>query len=175
MLFRSNTGASLSTSTSAVVLWEFWNAVASRPSNTRYALAINNFSSSATIYDELHVVVVDENGGFTGTPNTILEKFEGLSKATDALTTQGLSAYYANYVNTNSNYLWWATHTQLVSSSAGNTLAWGSTVSSATTGFQLLSQVQSRSLINGIDVTPTDALLQTEYADRKSTRLNSSH
>ena len=164
LVFTNNTGATLATSTSATMLWEFWAAVSSRPSNTRYALAINNFSSSATIYDELHVVIVDENGLFTGTPNTVLEKFEGLSKATDALTTQGLSAYYANYINTNSNYIWWATHTQLVSSSAGNTLTWGSTVSSATTGFQLLSQVQSRSLVNGVDVTPTDALLQTEYA-----------
>jgi len=164
LVFNNTTGASAATSTSANVLWEFWNLVASRPGNTRFALSVNNLSSTATIYDEVHVVVVDYLGKFTGTAGTVLEKWEGLSKATDGLTTDGLTGYYKNYLNTNSQYIWWGSHTALTTSPAGNTISWGNTVTGATTGFTLLSQVDTRIFTQGVDVTPTDGLLQTEYA-----------
>lgn len=162
--FTNATGLTTSATNTASALWEYWNQVESRPSNSRYALSKANASSSATIYDEVHIIVADEDGGITGVAGTILEKFQGLSKASDAVSVDGLSNYYKTYINQNSQYIWWGSHTANTTSSAGNTLAWG-TVSPGTgaTGFNLMNQVQAKSFTGGVDVTPTDALLQVEY------------
>jgi phage tail sheath protein FI len=162
LVFTNNTGAlTESANSSATVLWEYWDAVDSRPSSTRFALSKASATSSAVIYDELHVVVVDEDGGISGVAGTVVEKFTGLSKASDAVSQSGVSNYYKNYINTNSAYLWWGTHTTALSTAQ---IAWGSASPAASTGFTLLSGAITRSFSGGVDVTPTDGLLQTEYA-----------
>lgn len=163
LTFTNNTGASTSAANTANVLWEYWDQVESRPTNSRYVLNKLGVSSSATVYDEVHVIVADEDGGITGTVGTILEKFQGLSKAADAISSDGLSAYYKNYINTYSQWLWWGSHTTNVTSSAGQSIALGSTTYTASTGFNVFNQIVTRSFSGGIDVTPTDGLLQTEY------------
>jgi hypothetical protein len=168
LVFSNLTGASTSAANSATVLWEFWDQVDSRPSNTRFALAKNNSSSSAVTYDELHVVVVDEDGAFTGTAGTVVEKFLGLSKASDAFAQSGESIYYKNYINTNSRYIWWGSHTALTGAAQ---VSWGSVVPAASTGFTVLSQVQTRSFTGAVDVTPTDGIMQTEYAKLSNAEL----
>lgn len=60
--------------------------------------------------DELHVIVIDTLGKFTGTPNTVLEKYEYVSKASDAKSFQGLTNYYANVLLQNSQYVYWMDH-----------------------------------------------------------------
>lgn len=158
----NNTGVT-SFSTSASVLWEFWDQVESRPSNSRYVLDKLATTSGAVIYDELHVVVVDEDGAITGVANTILEKWQGLSKAGDAVSTDGQSAYYATYLNNNSKWIWFGSHTTL--NTGGGTLDWSTSSGyTATTGFKLMNQVASRSFSGGVDVTPTDGLMQSQYA-----------
>lgn len=59
-----------------------------------------------TANDEIHLVVVDENGEFTGTPGTVLERFEALSVASNAkdLST-GESLYYKDVINQKSKYI----------------------------------------------------------------------
>ena len=170
--FSNLTAASTSAASTGQALWEFWDQVESRPSTSRYALNKAGATSTTTIYDELHVFVVDEDGGITGTAGTVLEKFQGLSKASDAISADGLSNYYRNYVNQNSQWVWFGSHTANTTSSAGNNLAWG-TVSPATgaTGFNVMNQVQSRSLTGGVDVTPTDGLFQTEYVKLANAEL----
>jgi hypothetical protein len=160
LVFSNVTGASTSAANSATVLWEYWDQVESRPSNTRYALNKNTASSSATIYDELHVIVADEDGGITGVAGTVLEKFTGLSKASDALSSDGLTNYYKNYINDYSRYIWWGSHTTALNTAQ---ISWGSAVPAASTGFTVLSGAITRSFSGGVDVTPTDGLLQTEY------------
>ena len=83
--------------------WEFFNLVDSAPGQSAYVSDNGNPSAN----DELHVVVVDEDGGFTGTPGTILEVFQSLSRATDAKNLDGSDNYYKNVINQNSAYLWW--------------------------------------------------------------------
>jgi hypothetical protein len=61
--------------------------------------------------DELHVIVIDEDGAWTGTPGTILEKHAFLSKASDAKTEQGASNYYKDVLR-GSRYVWWMAHPQ---------------------------------------------------------------
>jgi hypothetical protein len=68
--------------------------------------------------DEIHVVVVDEDGKFSGVPGTVLEAYKSLSRATDAKTTDGSTNYYKTVINDTSKYVWWANHR---STAPGNT------------------------------------------------------
>lgn len=56
--------------------------------------------------DEMHVVVIDEDGMFTGTPGTVLEKFAYVSQASDAKTTDGSTNYVKNVINNGSRFIW---------------------------------------------------------------------
>ena len=56
--------------------------------------------------DLVNVLVLDKDGTWTGTANSLLEKFEGLSRATDARKFDGSSNYYRTVVNEQSQYIW---------------------------------------------------------------------
>jgi hypothetical protein len=56
--------------------------------------------------DELHIAVIDEDGGISGTAGTILEKFEGVSQASDAKTSSGASNYYRDVIYNQSAYIY---------------------------------------------------------------------
>jgi len=60
--------------------------------------------------DETHIIVVDEDGKFSGTANTILEKYGFVSKASDAVNNDGSSNYYKTVINSKSKYVRWMTH-----------------------------------------------------------------
>jgi phage tail sheath protein FI len=112
--------------------WEFFNLVDSAPGQSAYVSDNGNPSAN----DELHVVVVDEDGGFTGTPGTILEVFQSLSRATDAKNLDGSDNYYKNIINQNSAYLWWGNDR---STAVSNTAAYvGSSTSSAPANINLI-------------------------------------
>jgi hypothetical protein len=84
--------------------WEFHNLVEAAPGVSEYS---ENFGNDAV--DEVHVVVVDDGGAFTGSPGAVLEVFRGLSRATDSKTVLGETNYYKDVLNKTSKYLWWAT------------------------------------------------------------------
>lgn len=84
--------------------WEFFNVVDIAPGQSDYQLYNGNTSAQ----DELHVVVVDNDGGFTGTPGTVLEVYRGFSRGSDAKNNDGTGNYYKDVINQNSNYIWWA-------------------------------------------------------------------
>jgi hypothetical protein len=77
-----------------------WANIAQRPGTSPFVANKNGFR------DEIHVIIVDTEGKVTGTPNTILEKFAGLSKASDARTTNGENNYYATALKNRSNYVY---------------------------------------------------------------------
>lgn len=60
--------------------------------------------------DELHLIIIDATGVWTGTPNTVLEKHSYLSKASDAKNADGSSSYYKDVINNRSKYIWWMDH-----------------------------------------------------------------
>jgi hypothetical protein len=84
--------------------WEFYNKVDVAPGQSDYVAAFGNTSAN----DELHVVIVDEGGKFSGTPGTILEVYKNLSRATDAKNSDNQSNYYKTVLNEQSNYVWYA-------------------------------------------------------------------
>ena len=104
----------------------YWKNVAPKPGTSQYA------STRNSRFDEIHVVVVDDDGKQSGTSGQILEKFIGLSKAKDAVQFNS-PAYYKNYVADNSEYLFagYAPLGRATAFSSGNTAftasasAWG--------------------------------------------------
>lgn len=84
--------------------WEFFNVVDTAPGQSDYVL----YNGNTSAMDEVHVVVVDNDGGFSGTPGTILEVYKGLSRATDAKNNDGTGNYYKDVINQASRYVWWA-------------------------------------------------------------------
>jgi len=59
--------------------------------------------------DEIHVVIRDANGKFSGSTGSVLELHEGLSKARGARKADGSSNYYVDVLN-DSKYVWWINH-----------------------------------------------------------------
>jgi hypothetical protein len=100
--------------------WEFFNVVDVAPGQSNYQLYNGNTSAQ----DELHVVVVDNDGGFSGTPGTVLEVYRGLSRASDAKNDDGTVNYYKDVINQNSNYVWWTNdRSTAVSNTAANLIS----------------------------------------------------
>jgi phage tail sheath protein FI len=84
--------------------WAYKNYFNSVPGTTVYTRGVNGAN------DELHIVVIDEDGKFTGTGNTILETFAYLSKASDAKYEDGTENYYVDVINRKSKYIYILNH-----------------------------------------------------------------
>jgi phage tail sheath protein FI len=80
--------------------WTYASRFTAAPGTSEYA------SNKGGVGDEMHVVVVDEGGEFTGTAGTVLEEFAFVSQASDAKTVDGRSNYYVNVLNNESEYVW---------------------------------------------------------------------
>jgi hypothetical protein len=77
----------------------YWNTLAERPSTSLYA------ADKGARFDEVHVVVIDDDGDVTGNAGTILEKHVGLSKAKDAEYSVGSTSYWRKYAAEGSQYI----------------------------------------------------------------------
>lgn len=89
-------------SNTVVRYWEYYNQVSTAPGQSVFVQANGNTAAN----DELHVVVADQDGLFTGNPGTVLEVFSGLSRATDARNLDGTTNYYKTVINNQSAYMW---------------------------------------------------------------------
>jgi phage tail sheath protein FI len=104
--------------------------------------------------DEVHIIVIDEDGKFTGTKGEVLEKFSFVSKASDAKDDLGNTNYYKNVIQNRSKYIYWLSHP-----AAG--ADWGS--NAANTNFDLLASVTTVELSGGADGTISTANVATAY------------
>lgn len=86
--------------TTATRKWEFYNLTQAP------GVSIYNAKYGANTQDELHAVVIDQDGAFTNVPGTVLEVHKGLSRATDARSDNNTGIYYKDYINQNSQYVW---------------------------------------------------------------------
>jgi len=80
----------------------FWRSIAPKPGTSQYSIDRNGKS------DEIHIVVVDDTGSVTGIQGNLLEKFIGLSKATDAISAVNSpqKIWWKNYLATFSKYVY---------------------------------------------------------------------
>jgi len=129
--------------------WRYYDSVDRAPGTSTF---VSERSGSG---DEIHVVVVDEDGGISGTPGRVLEAFSSLSKAADAKTPQGDINYYPEVIYNKSQHIYWMDH----NTSGTN---WGSNASGTT--FTSVTTPTLESLSGGSDgSTITDAELKTAY------------
>jgi phage tail sheath protein FI len=111
-------------------------------------------SNVAGANDEVHIIVIDEDGKFTGTRGTILEKFAFASKSSDAKDDSGNTNYYKNVIANRSRYIHWLSH-------PAEGADWGSTA--ANTNFDLLTSAVTVELSGGADGTVSTANVVTAY------------
>jgi len=95
--------------------WEYYFQFSNAPTTTDDVLAAGGS------LDEMHIVVIDEDGGITGTVGSILETFEGVSQAHDAKTAQGSSNYYPNVLYAQSKFVYWVDHLSTLSDGLAKT------------------------------------------------------
>lgn len=100
--------------------WGYFNLFDSAPNTSDYVAARNNSGDAAG--DEMHVVVVDEDGGITGQKRTVLELYSNMSRATDAKTADGSTNYYKNILNNQSEWVWWANDRSNAASAAADSI-----------------------------------------------------
>ena len=117
-----------------------WNNIADRPGTSSYAAA------RSSRFDEVHVVVFDDEGTVTGNAGTILEKHLSLSKAKDGEYSLGSPSYWRKYIYNNSeNIFGGGAPAGIVTTSFG----------SGATNFTLSSDVGWDQNAQGIDFAAT--------------------
>ena len=147
-----------------------WNNVAPRPGTSTYVAARGG------VNDELHVVVYDADGKITGTPNTVLEKFTYMSKASDAKSAEGAVNYYPEVIGLRSSYLFWGKHEADAWDVSANDFAVTNNLGGdSTTDFDLLGFV-SYTLSSGADdfaATPAEVLTAyEEFSDPETVQID---
>ena len=144
--------------------WEFAGNFDSAPTTSVNAEAVG-----ATM-DEVHIILIDVLGKWTGTKNSVLEKYSFLSKASDAKSTSGASIYYKDVINNQSEYIWFLDHpsdvqfTANVLAGTNSKVAWGTALVNGKKYENLISNV-TVTLANGVsgDVV-TDGNLISAFA-----------
>ncbi len=116
------------------VKWQYSDLFDYKPEESTYGASLN------TSNDELHIVIVDENGLFSGQVGTVLEVYKGVSKASDAKKSDGTKNYYKSVINDNSQYVYWANHPTSMTN-------WGTSASGK--AFTTLSKINHVSLSHG--------------------------
>jgi len=118
--------------------WKYYDLFDKAPGTSPFAAARGG------VNDEIHIAVIDEDGGISGTKGDVLETYSAVSKGSDSKTPQGDTNYYPDVIYNQSNYIYWMDH----NSSGSN---WGSAVSGTT--FTAVTAVSNVSLTNGNDGT----------------------
>jgi len=127
--------------------WTYASEFDGPPATSVYATNVNGKN------DEMHLIVIDEDGVFSGRANTILEKFAFISKASDAKNDDGSSNYYVNVINDRSQYIY-ILNKALNGNGAANTTTWG--LSAANTTFAQGLPEYTASLSGGVSGAVTD-------------------
>jgi phage tail sheath protein FI len=127
--------------------WTYSTSFTSAPNTSTYA------TNQGGSFDEVHLIVIDEDGKFTGTKNTVLEVFPFVSKASDAKDDSGNSIFYKNVIASQSRYIQWMDHPTTGTNWGGN----------SATAFANLTANVTVSLSNGSDGNVSTANVVTAY------------
>ena len=104
--------------------------------------------------DEMHIVVVDSDGTINGTSGEVLEKFENVSKASDAKDAQGSNNFYPEVIFKKSSLIYWGDHNS-------NGTNWGN--AKANTTFTDVTAPISLTFTGGVDGTANDGVRKTAF------------
>ena len=110
-----------------------------------------NLTGNDSLNDEIHVLVIDEDGAISGVAGTVLERFGFLSKARNAVNQNGTSNYYRDVINNTSQYIWALYHLDVAGvainsgnimtsiSNDGATTVWGAEIVSTSPAFKVIN------------------------------------
>ena len=118
--------------------WQHYDLFNKAPGTSPFVSALGGSN------DELHIAIIDNDGGISGTKGTILETYGAVSKASNGKTAQGSTNYYPDVLYAQSNYIYWMDH-----NAAGST--WGQ--AAANTTFTDVTSVSEVTLQSGSDGT----------------------
>ena len=145
--------------------WEYHFNFSAAPTTT------DDTSNAGGSNDELHIAVVDEDGGITGTAGTILETHEGLSQASDAKGADGSSIYYVDYLYANSKYIYWLDHDSTLANAGSSKV--GQTFDNAgTQGISVFSDSLSGGTTDNEPTLAEMALAYDKFADPETEEVN---
>ena len=159
----SGGGGSLAEATAVLsTAWTYASNFDFVPGSTTYA------TNNGVTLDEMHVIVIDEDGVFTGVAGTVLEKFSGVSKIPGSRNDQNESNYYKDVINNQSQYIWFMDQVDTTSTTVGSD--WGTALATvqdaANSNYKLLIDTvdtDAWSLTGGVNASPADADLQSSY------------
>jgi hypothetical protein len=114
--------------------WEYYNLVDAAPGTSQW---VATYGGNTAAVDQIHVVVVDQDGQFNGVAGGVLEVFPAMSRATDAKSAEGASLYYKNVINEGSRYIWWANDRSGANSAPAANVASSTNVKPLTIDFDL--------------------------------------
>lgn len=141
---------------SSYAAWTYKSLFTAAPGTSSYTA--NENGGSTNIKDEMHIVVIDTNGKFTGTAGQVLEKYAFVSKASDAKKTDGSNNYYKNVLNNSSKYVWWTDH-------PNTSTGWGSAAKNAVFSDLGANGSITRQLSGGVDdLASTDGQKMNGFA-----------
>ena len=116
--------------------------------------------------DELHVVVADQDGAFTGVPGTVLEVFKGLSRATDAKSEDGATNFYTTVINNGSSYIYNVNHRANAAANTATNLTNSTNVAPLTLPFGLGADGSTESALSlGTVIAGYDLFASAESVD----------
>ena len=107
--------------------WEYYDQFDGAPGTSTHVQDRTGVSTA----DEMHIIVIDEDGGISGTPKQILEKWSGVSKISDARSAQGAQNYYIDALYSGSSYIYWMDHPAVNTGYGNNAATQGTTLYTA--------------------------------------------
>jgi phage tail sheath protein FI len=88
----------------AIRRWRFYSFVDSSPNTSNSVARIGGSD------DELHVIVYDSKGYWSGVKGTVLEIYQLVSQSVDSKLDDGSNNFYKEVINKSSEYVYWAGH-----------------------------------------------------------------
>jgi len=140
--------ANVANSTPILKRWQYASEFGVAPGTSSYV------TDKAGSGDEMHIIVIDEDGKFSGSANTVLEKYAFVSKASDAISNDGSSNFYKTVLNEESRYVWWMAHQP-------GSANWGTAASGTT--YTSLNNAWYSSLSAGANGTVGNSEIITAY------------
>jgi len=120
--------------------WSFSSSFDAFPSTSTYA------TNRSGTNDEMHIVVVDQDGLFTGTPGEVLERYPFVSQASDAKAADGTSIFAKDVINSTSGFVYMVNAVDSTHANFGEIASSRTFTGTKTTDIELASGVNSATL-----------------------------
>lgn len=142
---------------SAFETWAYKNEFDAAPGTSNFAQA-----RGGTLNDEVHAVIIDKDGKFSGTKGEVLETYPFVSLASNAKNADGSTNYIADVINNGSRFVWLVDAGNI--DSAYDAAGAGTDIVDSTSTYTLTGSAQGIKTINLTNGVNSGALGTSEIA-----------